>query len=76
MEREEHREKLKKHFSNTPDDDTYGLDIGSLQEALHSMNELGLWPDNVDSVSEIQAMLRWRIVEKVKFSGFPDKLRM
>ena len=57
MEHEEHREKVAEYFSsNGPDDEVLGLDVKGLDDALYSMNELGLWPDYVDSVSAEQAM--------------------
>ena len=47
-----------------------------LAEALHSVSELGLWPDQVDAVSEAQALMCWRIVERLRRERFPEDLRM
>ncbi len=49
---------------------------GSLDEALYSMSELSLWADYVDCVSGQQALLCWKIVEKMRTSEFPEHLRM
>jgi hypothetical protein len=49
---------------------------GALHEALSSFSEEGLWVDYVDSVSYKQAMLCWRLIEKLRTSEFPQKLCM
>lgn len=47
-----------------------------LDNALYTMNELGLWPDDV-TVSEEQAIMVWRVVHRIAVTGsFPDELRM
>lgn len=47
-----------------------------LNEALYTMSELGLWPDSVDSVSEAQAVLCWRLIERLTSDRLPDNLKM
>lgn len=48
-----------------------------LSAALYTMSELGLWPDDVDSVSEKQALTIYRVVLAVALAdGFPEELRM
>ena len=49
---------------------------GNLASALYSMNELRLWPDYIDSVSEEQAILCWAIIEKLRIQEFPAELQM
>ena len=43
-----------------------------LDSLLYAINESGLWEDCVDSVSEEQAILCWRIVESVRNRPFPE----
>lgn len=44
--------------------------------ALHTMNELGLWPDDV-TVSWAQVRMVCRLVNRVQMGpDFPDELRM
>jgi hypothetical protein len=50
--------------------------LHDLREALYAVSELNLWPDDVNSVSAQQALLCWKIIEKVKASGFPDELKI
>jgi hypothetical protein len=52
------------------------IDIKQLDEVLHSMNELQLWPDYVDSVSNEQVILCWRIIETLKRKELPNDLKM
>ena len=48
----------------------------ALDDALYTMNELGLWPDDV-TVSEEQALMVWRVVQRIAVTGsFPGGLRM
>lgn len=47
---------------------------GNLNDALFSADEYGLWEDFVDSVSPEQAMMCWRIVEKLRTEEFPQEL--
>lgn len=47
-----------------------------LAEALHSMSKLGLWPDAVDSVSEAQAALCWKLINRLQGNKLPDDLKM
>ena len=47
-----------------------------LNEALHSISELGLWPDGVDSVSETQAFTCWQLIERLRKERLPDVLKM
>lgn len=50
--------------------------VGDISEALYTMSELGMWPDSIDSVSVAQAMLCWKVVEKMRREAFPDALKM
>lgn len=47
-----------------------------LSEALYTISELRLWPDQVDTVSCEQALLCWKIIEKLRTAEFPDSLRI
>lgn len=47
-----------------------------LSEALYAVSELGLWPDNVDSVSECQALTCWQLIERLRTERLPDHLKM
>ncbi len=80
MERDEHKSKVIAYFkTNEPYTDGLYADQefwSSLDEVLYSMSELGLWFDEIDSVSKEQVMLCWRIIEKIKTDGFPEELRM
>lgn len=49
---------------------------GDLSEALYAISELGLWPDNVDSVSRLQALTCWQLVERLRKERLPDALKM
>lgn len=72
MTHDEHREKLIEW--------AYGGERpaahASLSSALYSLSELGVWPDSVDSVSTDQALLCWRVVEKLRHEKFPQSLKM
>ena len=49
----------------------------ALGRALYAASELGLWPANVLDVSADQAIMCWRIIERIRASGeFPEGLRM
>lgn len=71
MERDEQRQRIMEFFQGQEP-----AVESSLGDALYSMSELGCWPDYVDSVSEEQALLCWRIVEKLRIEEFPKALRM
>jgi hypothetical protein len=71
MDTDERREQVADFF-NISDPDL----VGELGEALYSMSELGMWPDSIDSVSVTQAMLCWKVVEKMRRETFPDALKM
>lgn len=48
-----------------------------LSSALYTTSELYIWPDQVDSMSPEQAIMAWRIVERLKKDGiFPSELVM
>lgn len=47
-----------------------------LGEALYTLSETVAWPDDVSSVSEEQAILCWKLVERLRREAFPDHLRM
>jgi len=67
------RELLKAFVDDQP---AVVVDRKALNAALYSMSELGLWPDNIDSMSNEQAILVWALVERVRREGFPTELRM
>jgi hypothetical protein len=46
-------------------------DIG---EALYTLSEAGAWPDYVDSVSPEQAIICWKIVERIGLAGKLPKM--
>lgn len=47
-----------------------------LGATLYSLENLGLWIDNIDSVSEEQCLFCWRIVEALRKRELPDELVM
>lgn len=67
------RSQLEKFIDGAPE---VPGDRSNLGSALYSMSELGLWPDEVDSVSVEQACLIWKLVQQVAANGFPKELRM
>lgn len=80
MERDEHEDKVIAYFkSNELYADGLYADqefLSALNEALYTIDELGLWSDEIDCVSVEQVKLCWRIIEKIKTDGFPEELRM
>jgi len=53
------------------------LDLTALNEALYTMDELGLWWSEYDiSISAEQAYICWKIINKIKKDGFPEELCM
>lgn len=73
MESEEREERLQMFFGEAK---PVLLRERDLADALYSISESSRWPDYVDSVSEEQAIMCWRIVEKLRASSFPEDLRM
>lgn len=65
--------RLRLFISGVPEPRWAGNELG---EALYSAAMLGLWPDNVDSVSEEQALMCWRLIERLRTARLPDELRM
>lgn len=65
-----HADNVEKFFEG----DTQNLE--DLNNALYAVSELGLWPDDIDSVSEEQTLFCWRIIEKLKVAKFPKELSM
>jgi len=54
-----------------------GEALNGLGELLYTMNELGMWPDCVDSVGVDQAIQCWKVVEAViRRGGVPENLKM
>lgn len=50
---------------------------GHLSNGLYTFSELGLWPDDVDSMSSEHALKVWALVESIRQQGrFPEELRM
>lgn len=47
-----------------------------LANVLYMTGELGMWPDDVDRVSEEQAIMCWRIIEKCRVQAFPKDMRL
>lgn len=59
-------------------DKDYNIDDGdlhNLDNALYTISELGMWYDEVDSISPEQAMMIYKVVDKVLKDGFPEELR-
>jgi hypothetical protein len=52
------------------------IDSRQLNEALYAFEYAWAWPDQVDNVSEEQAILIWKIIERVRKEGYPDELRV
>lgn len=50
--------------------------IGRLDQAVYTVSELNLWPDYVHSVSTEQAIMCWKIVEKMRIAEFPKDLTL
>ena len=70
MDWEEHKRQVDNFFTDYEPDL-----VGDLSEALYTVDELGLWPDD-GTVSMEQALFCWSIVEKMRTYKFPDELRM
>lgn len=47
-----------------------------LSEALFTMDELGIWPDSVDSVSREQCIFCWTLVSRLLSDKLPEELKM
>ena len=71
MDKDQRREALEAFF-----DCLQPVLKGDLNEALYALDESGGWPDYVDSVSPEQALLCWRVVERLRREEFPSELRM
>jgi hypothetical protein len=69
------RDKILEFVEQTPEPH---VNSGALSEALYSMSEMGLWPDEVDSVSHDQAIRIYKLVTAIMKNNnkFPDDLRM
>jgi hypothetical protein len=52
------------------------LEPHDLSHALYAMSELHMWPDCVDSVGLMQALMCWRLIERLRVQRFPEKLQM
>jgi hypothetical protein len=79
MSREELRENVVNFFElpiHIPVSTVSNLEGGSLAEALYTLSECGLWPDNIDSISTEQAIMCWMVIEKLRVSDFPENLWM
>lgn len=55
---------------NYPQDDDRAL-----SEALYTMNEMSLWPDDLRIDSEVAIMV-WKVVDMVAQHGWPSNYRM
>lgn len=64
--------KINALFHSIPDPEL----IGNLDDALYTMSEMGFWPDEIDSISKDQAILCWKIIERLRQQTFPKNLRM
>lgn len=73
LTRDEKTSQLRLFLGQVTNPRWYGNDLA---EALHSVSELGLWPDVVESVSEEQALTCYRLIEKLRSNKFPAELRM
>lgn len=74
MDRDEHREQVRLYFADRRP--TVMPDRRALDSALYAMGELGLFHDDVESVSIEVALQIHAIVEVVKAHGFPDEMGM
>lgn len=74
MTENQHRKDVLRFFNSISIEEE--PEVASLPEALYAVSELGLWFDDVDSVSEDQCLKCWRIVETLKNKEFPKKLWM
>lgn len=70
MEHDEHRQQVQTFFEFD-----HPKLVGNLNEAIYTMNELGLWPDDVE-VSEEQVLKCWEVVETMRRKRFPVDLCM
>jgi hypothetical protein len=83
MDRDAHRQAVLKWIGGEPPACRVGEPLdgraqwADLTRALYAVSELGLWPDSVDSLSVDQAVMCWRIVERLRATGeFPRELAM
>lgn len=42
------------------------FNVSKLESLLHTFNEAGIWSDMVDTVSLDQAILCWRVIERIR----------
>ena len=50
--------------------------INNLNEAAYTMSEMNMWPDDIDSISVGQIIACWKVIEKLRKTNFPVKLKM
>ena len=55
--------------------DIVPIDETNLDQALYAVSGADIWPDYVDSVSAEQAIMCWRIVDKLLRERFLEELR-
>src|SRR5438445_29510 len=68
------REKILEFVEQTPEPD---VNNRALNEALYSMNEMSLWPDDAP-MSAVQAIRAYRLISSIlqNDNKFPNELRM
>ena len=71
--RDDHRRKMMAFVASGDTPDVNGR---KLSEALYTMGELGLFADDVDSVSIEHAIRIYKVISAVMLNGFPDNLKM
>jgi hypothetical protein len=71
--RDQHRRKMMAFVASGDTPDVDGRNLGN---ALYTMGELGLFADDVDSVSTEQAIRIYKLISAVMLNGFPNDLKM
>ena len=70
------RENIQEYFQDAFEFGSYDGDLHNINNAVYTISELGLWWDEIDSMSPEQAMMVYKIVDKIIKDGFPEKLRI
>ena len=70
------REEVQEYFKDAFEVGSVDGDYTNIDNALYTISELGLWWDEIDSMSPEQALMTYNIVKKVLKDGFPEHLRI
>ena len=70
------REKVEEYFKDAFEVGSVDGDYTNIDNAVYTISELGLWWDEIDSISPNQAFMVYNIVKKVLKDGFPEHLRI